>query len=405
MHKTLSQFLEIEKYKIIRVFNYKNELIIRIKPLNRRQKCPNCKKCKISRHANGIWRRKKHSHFQEKLIYLEIKRDRLKCMKCKHVFSQELPMIPKYSRKTINFVKQSLSYLSKNSFNEVSTVNKVSYSVLKKQLYDNVNPHELLEEKIKLLEKQDEIFLGLDGQSFRGTEMILTVTDVINRKVITILPSETKKDLIKFLRILPESIRLKVKGIAMDMTNKHKYTLHKYFANSVIVTDKYHVIQIAIKHMQNVRKVIQSARKIQIPLKKEMDTNIEDLVPKQKIKLFKYFIKYPDLRKAYIFKERVRAIYKTSKKEKAQHKYKILKKDLLNSTDLDMKQLGKTLSNWENEILNYFTHRITNAYTEGIHTKCKLLKRKSYGFRNVETYVRKLILGLMPFFIFSIHTF
>ncbi|MCF7795088.1 transposase, partial [Patescibacteria group bacterium] len=41
----------------------------------------------------------------------------------------------------------------------------------------------------------------------------------------------------------------------------------------------------------------------------------------------------------------------------------------------------------------------------GIHNKCKLIKRKSYGFRNVETYVRKLILGIIPFLsIISIHT-
>ncbi|PIT94278.1 hypothetical protein COT98_04500 [Candidatus Falkowbacteria bacterium CG10_big_fil_rev_8_21_14_0_10_39_9] len=66
--------------------------------------------------------------------------------------------------------------------------------------------------------------------------------------------------------------------------------------------------------------------------------------------------------------------------------------------------MSKTLRNWGTEILNYFNCQITNAYTEELHTKYKLIKRKSFGFRNVETYVRKLILGLFPFAILWSYT-
>lgn len=406
MNKNISQFLEIEQYKILHVYENRKELIIQIRPLKKRILCPCCCKSKVSRHANGKWKLKKHSHFQEKIIYLQIKRDRLKCLNCRHVFSQELPQIPKYARKTSNFVKQSLSYLSKNSFKEVEKVNQVSYCLLKKQLYDYVDPHMLLNEKIQALKKQKEIFFGFDGQSFRGTEMILTVTDISHKELITILPSETKNDLVSFLEKLPPEIRIKVKGVSMDMTNKHKKVLIKYFPNAIIVSDKYHLIQLALRNMQNVRKIIQSARKIKIPIKKEMDMNIENLTSEQKLKLLKYFMIYPELRESYLFKERIRSLYRITKYRKAKQKFKILKKELLKSKNLNMHDLGKSLRNWEIEILNYFKCKITNAYTEGIHTKCKLLKRKSYGFRNVHTYVRKLILGLIPFFfIISIHTF
>nr|MBO2470001.1 hypothetical protein [Bacillota bacterium] len=42
------------------------------------------------------------------------------------------------------------------------------------------------------------------------------------------------------------------------------------------------------------------------------------------------------------------------------------------------------------------TWRVSNGYTEGVHTKIKLLKRISYGFRNREIYVRKMLLAFMP---------
>ena len=160
-----------------------------MKKKSKKNVCPQCGGSrKISIHAKGKWKLKKHSHFQEKQIYLEIKRNRLICLKCRTVFCEEFPGIPKYARKTNNFIKQSLSYLSKNSFNEVASVNQISYSPLKNQLYNYVDPYKLLKEKIKWLAELERIYLGFDGQSFRGQDMILTITEVRKREVITILP-------------------------------------------------------------------------------------------------------------------------------------------------------------------------------------------------------------------------
>ena len=195
-------------------------------------------------------------------------------------------------------------------------------------------------------------------------------------------------------------------GINVDMTNKHKYVLEQYFPNAKIVIDHYHVVQYAISALQNFRRILQSARKTNIPIKRLMDKNGYRLTNKEKNIMLRYFLEFPELKRAYWLKERICSLYKIKNRRKARHKFKIIKYELLNSRELNLIELGNTLSRWEEKILNYFSCRITNAYTEGIHTKCKLIKRKSYGFRNVETYVRKLILGLVPLIlIYSIHTF
>lgn len=51
---------------------------------------------------------------------------------------------------------------------------------------------------------------------------------------------------------------------------------------------------------------------------------------------------------------------------------------------------------WDKETMGYFYYPVTNAYSEGCHTKVKLLKRLSYGFRKVEVYIRKMLLEFMP---------
>jgi len=406
MKNCIVKFLEIQGYKIGPVQEQNNEeLVIRIvKKRSYRNKCPGCGSSKISCHAKGKYRLKKHSHFQEKLIYLEVKRDRLICLKCRRVFAEELPEIKKYSRRSDNFTKQSLNYLAKNSFNEVATVNQIGYQTLKNSLYNNVDPFKLLNEKIKLLAKLEEIFLGVDGQSFRGKDMVLTITEVRLKELLTILPSELQIDLKRFLDQLPLEIRLKVKGVAMDMTNKHWRLIKSYFPNAKIVIDHYHVVACALMHLQKVRTTLQAARHIGLPIRKELNKNREDLNNFEKEKLNKYFKIFPELLEAYLAKENIRSFYKMARYEEARERLKILITELAKSREPELKDLGRTLTNWRIEVLNYFKCRVTNAYTEGLHTKCKLIKRKSYGFRNVETYVRKLILGLLPFAILWSYT-
>ncbi|MBT9259619.1 MAG: hypothetical protein KM310_07670 [Clostridiales bacterium] len=46
--------------------------------------------------------------------------------------------------------------------------------------------------------------------------------------------------------------------------------------------------------------------------------------------------------------------------------------------------------------------RLLAILPEGTPTKIKLLKRLSYGFRNAETYIRKMLLGLLPWFLLEL---
>jgi transposase len=406
MKNSISNFLEIQGYKMGPVSQRnKQELVIRIiKKKSYRNKCPDCGGFKTSRHAIGKYRLKKHGHYQEKIIYLEVKRDGLICLKCRKVFAEELPDIKKYARKSDNFFKQSLSYLAKNSFNEVGMVNKVGYQSLKNSLYNHVNPFKLLDKKIKLLSNLNEIFLGIDGQSFRGQEMVLTVTEVKVKELLTILPSELQIDLKRFLEQIPLEIRAKVKAVAMDMTNKHWRLLKSYLPRAKIVIDHYHAVSCSLMHLQKIRTTLQAARNISIPIKKELNKNREDLNHLEKIKLRKYFKLYPELLEGYLAKEKIRSFYRLIKHQDAKDSLERLIIQLKESKEPELQELGSTLSNWQVEILNYLYYRITNAYTEGLHTKCKLIKRKSFGFRNVETYIRKLILGLLPISFILNHT-
>lgn len=61
--------------------------------------------------------------------------------------------------------------------------------------------------------------------------------------------------------------------------------------------------------------------------------------------------------------------------------------------DAEARRWAYTLKRWREPILNYFDNKTTNAYTEGCNTKVKMLKRISFGLRNVEVYVGKMMLA------------
>jgi len=49
-------------------------------------------------------------------------------------------------------------------------------------------------------------------------------------------------------------------------------------------------------------------------------------------------------------------------------------------------------------ILAYFAHRITNAISEGINNKIKVIKRRSYGFHDMDYFFLKILnaTGALP---------
>ncbi|SHH69204.1 Transposase, partial [Anaerosphaera aminiphila DSM 21120] len=57
----------------------------------------------------------------------------------------------------------------------------------------------------------------------------------------------------------------------------------------------------------------------------------------------------------------------------------------------EFKACIKALENWKEEILHYFESRFTNGRTEGFNNKIKVIKRVSYGYRNFETFKKRIL--------------
>jgi len=122
----------------------------------------------------------------------------------------------------------------------------------------------------------------------------------------------------------------------------------------------------------------------------------ERLTARQREQLEALRRRYPALREQHWCKERLRDLYRSPDRRTAEARWTTLLVAMEASDDPEVWTWARTLQRWRREILGYFSLRLTNAFTEGCHTKIKLLKRTSYGFRNVEVYLRKMLLGFLP---------
>jgi transposase len=96
-----------------------------------------------------------------------------------------------------------------------------------------------------------------------------------------------------------------------------------------------------------------------------------------------------------VLKESFRAWYSYMDRYTAEEALELLEEEITSSSLPEFKQLIHTLTNWREEILNYFDYRITNGFVEGKNNRIKTIKRMAYGYRNMDNF-RMRILAANP---------
>ena len=198
-----------------------------------------------------------------------------------------------------------------------------------------------------------------------------------------------------FLSKIPKD---KVKEVCIDMKDGLRREGEVLFPEAKVVVGHFHVIADSNKKMDEARRIEQDAnrkKKIKIP-KKIFLVGREKLSECEMNKLGELLEKYPSLKGFYWAKEKMRELYRQEGREGAAKILDDIIFNLKSSDDGELIRWGNSLKHWREPILNYFENRTTNGFTEGCNIKIKMLKRVSYGLRNVEVYWRKMLLGFVP---------
>jgi transposase len=158
-----------------------------------------------------------------------------------------------------------------------------------------------------------------------------------------------------------------------------------------LVVDRFHVMKALnedLKRLKNKEKkaLPKAAQACHYALLK----NEEALTEQQQTTLAAVYAASPRLKQAHQLKEAFRAIFEercTISKAHGQLRAWIKRAYKANLFPTVL----TSLKHWLRPILNYFAQRTTNAASEGVNNKVKLIKRRAYGFRNFGNFRLRIL--------------
>jgi transposase len=200
--------LGLKEYSVGEVVEREERIVVKT-GVKRRIKCPHCGSVKLYGHGMCQPREILHAWSNGRRVYLEFHRRRWKCRDCKRTFTEGRALVRSHSRLTRQAEAEALWQLKDRSFSQVKRELGVGYSTLRRLLEKETDV-----EALGFMRNEDEIYLGIDEHSFRHQELVHTVTEVKQRKVVGILKDDRIATLKEFLGKIPKD---KVKEVCIDM--------------------------------------------------------------------------------------------------------------------------------------------------------------------------------------------
>lgn len=375
----LDELLGLPKVTVVNYQEIDGILFLKLEMKNEEMECPNCHE-KLEDINQIEYNLVRDLSILEKKVYLEVPRRQFHCKKCQKYITERLDFMRLRKHYTSRYEERIYEQIKKKNVEEVSQEEGISWGTLES----------IFEEYAKQAEKKEWELpekISLDEFSNRKgkKDFITTVIDIEKKELLEVIKGHKKEEIIEALKVQPERVRENVKEVSVDMWEGFTSAIKELFINAKIVYDRFHVMKNINEELDKLRKKMNIHER---GLKYLLWKNKEELKEEKKEELEVILKIYPCLGIAYEMKEEVRNIYEHSRTASgARRKFE---KWMRTASLFYQKSVGMLASHLTG-ICNYFENRTTNGLTEGMNTKIKLIKRKSYGFANFEHLRFKLL--------------
>lgn len=236
--------------------------------------------------------------------------------------------------------------------------------------------------------------IGIDEKAFaKGQSYVSMIYDLENSTVEAISDgNDTEAGIACFSQLSDEQIQ-SVEAIAMDMSPAFVKAAKQIIplAENKIVHDRFHVMQLANKAVDKVRRREHKA------LLQEGDDRLakskylwlrspENNDEKQEARFIEIYDQTLETSKAWTLKETLRGLWSEPDTASASRYFTNWYRRAIRTKLEPIKTLARSLKERIKNIVSYCTHRITNAVAEGMNSKIMSIKRRAGGYRNRENF-------------------
>ena len=369
--------LNIEEFNIIKQEENQYDYRFTVETKEEPDFCPYClKNGKFIKHSikeREVWDLNMHS----KRVKIVIRQRRYKCPYCGATFYELLNSVASNAKITTRLYKKLQDEGLQHPFTQVSEMYGVSHMTVKRSVQDYINRMD----ELRVIETPKVI--GIDEAHLNKT-MRGVITNIQTRQLVELLPTNTKRDVKKFISSMDGYKNIEV--ATMDMAPAYRYLMNELAPDALCIIDKYHVIQAANRALNSVRtKLKNSLSKEQKNLllrdRWTLLSNKESLDEFARAKRDRWFSQFPVLATAYWIKEGLRDIYNAIDRYEAFQLYYQWEC----SIPVEMKEFQEVrnmINGCKQEVFNYFLTPIkyTNAYTESINNQIKHIEKIGNGY-------------------------
>jgi transposase len=253
-----------------------------------------------------------------------------------------------------------------------------------------------IREQLKDIREQDPVMIGVDEVAYeKGHKYLTVVRDVQKGIVIWVGTGRKELTMDLFYASLGREKTKGIKAVVMDMWDPYIASTRKW-TDAEIVFDKFHLAKKANECLDTIRrkefKQADHDTRIDFKNKRFLILSREKNLPVDKKETLDQLLRQNQiLYKAYLLKEQLLDIMDEKNVETAMDRLGTWKQNVQESTLKEFQSLIKTMDHYLYGIQNYFKHRITNAGSEGFNNKINLVKRRAYGFRDIEYFMLKIL--------------
>lgn len=319
--------------------------------------------------------------------------------RCGYRGYEKLSFVRSHSRCTRRMEEYVYELSQRMTIQDVSEVTHLNWKTVK-----NIDKHGI----VKQLSRLDDISperIGVDEIAYqKGHKYLTVVRDLDLNGVIWIGLKRRQETLDQFFKKIGKEKSKKIVVAVIDMWNPFIASITENCPNVDVVFDKFHVVKKAVEALDEIRKrefsIASDEERKNMKRKRFIILKREKNLEKHQRETLNTLLKQNEvLFKSYLLKEQISDIFDEKNMSVALGRLDEWEKNVTASNLEPFKRVVETMKRYFYGIRNYFKHQVTNAGSEGFNTKINIIRRRAYGFWDLEYFILKIYqtCGVMRF--------
>lgn len=236
------------------------------------------------------------------------------------------------------------------------------------------------------------------GES-RDERFFTVISDLKTHRVIWVSESRRKEALDQFFLLIGKEAASRIQVVASDQHEGYARSIAEHVPGATHVWDRFHLMQVFLEAVNDVRKDLHEEQSRGSILQERTRGQYRYLFLKKAARrsgderkhIDQVLLENRQFSRLELLKERMLSFFDCQAIEEAKGVWEELGDWIFQAGFQPLMRWYRSLEPHWNRLANYFRYRVTSALSEGVNNVIKALKRRAYGYRNMEYFRLKIL--------------